>query len=148
RADGLTALKALFGGLVAKGQVQVRRAKEERPFRFDRDIETIFVKRGCDSSSCHGGPKGRGGFKLSLDAVSPRQDYKWIVEGGTFQVLTADTGPKVPRVNLKDAEKSLLLLKPTLRVPHAGGTRLEVNSPDYRTILKWIRNGVPYGKEA
>ena len=49
---------------------------------------------------------------------------------------------------MQQPEKSLLLLKPTFSVPHGGGLRFEVGSPDYLTILNWIKAGAPYGDEA
>ena len=45
-----------------------------------------------------------------------------IVEGGTHKVLTTDVGEKIPRVNVKEPDKSLLLLKPAMLAPHALGT--------------------------
>src|SRR5260370_28020451 len=45
------------------------------------------------------------------------------------------------RVNLSDPEKSLILLKPTFQVSHGGGKLLRKDSPDYDTLLAWIRNG-------
>src|SRR5262249_34816948 len=109
----------------------------------------IFTKRGCNSSDCHGSVKGKGGFKLSANALYPREDYKWIVEGGVYQVLSPESGgPKVARVNLKEPEQSSLLQKPTMVVTHGGGQRFSKDSADYATILNWIRNGVPFGDEA
>ena len=63
-------------------------------------------------------------------------------------MLTADENPKHPRIDLKQPEKSLVLLKPTFSVPHEGGLRFEVGSADYETILNWVRSGAPYGDEA
>jgi hypothetical protein len=80
--------------------------------------------------------------------IYPREDYKAIVEGGTFRVLTTDDNPKHSRIDLKQPEKSLVLLKPTVSVPHEGGLRFEVGSPDYETILNWVRSGASYGDEA
>ena len=75
-----------------------------------------------------GGVKGRGGFKLSAGALYPKDDYDWIVKGGTYQVLTAQvTGPRTPRIALAAPEKSLLLLKPTGSVAHGGGKRFAVD---------------------
>jgi len=119
-----------------------------QPFTFARDIDRIFTKRGCNDSSCHGGVKGRGGFKLSVYGIYPREDYKWIVEGGTFHVLTTNTDPKYSRIDLTDPENSLLLLKPTLSMQHGGGLRFQMGSEDYKTILKWVQAGAPYGDEA
>jgi hypothetical protein len=123
-------------------------ADEPRPFTFAREIGGILTKRGCNDTACHGSVKGRNGFKLSLYALDPRQDYEWIVEGGTFRVLTTNDKPRNSRINLKEPEKSLLLLKPTFSVPHGGGVRFEKGSPDYLTILNWIKAGTPYGDEA
>jgi Protein of unknown function (DUF1549)/Protein of unknown function (DUF1553)/Bacterial Ig-like domain (group 2) len=145
------------GDLVLTAKVDSRTAKAEihtedwdkpQPFTFARDIDRIFTKRGCNDSSCHGGVKGRGGFKLSVYGLYPKEDYKWIVEGGTFRVLTTDTNPKYSRIDSTDPENSLLLLKPTLSIPHGGGLRLEPESADYKTILNWVKAGAPYGDEA
>jgi hypothetical protein len=117
------------------------------PFRFDRDIEGILTRRGCNSSECHGGVKGRAGFKLSINALHPREDYRWIVEGGGYQVMSAEPAvPKRPRIDVRQPEKSLVLLKPTATISHGGGKRFEVGSPDYRAILDWVRAGAPYGE--
>ena len=146
-ADGSAVLKASLGRRSAKTEVRVAGSQETRPFSFARDIGGILTKRGCNDSSCHGGVKGQGGFKLSLNAVYPRDDYKWTVEGGTYQVLTTETGEKIPRINLKEPEKSLLLLKATMSVSHGGGQPLRPNSTDYGTILNWVQSGAPYGEE-
>jgi hypothetical protein len=83
-----------------------------------------------------------------INAIFPRDDYKWIVDGGTYRVLTADEAPKYPRINLKEPEKSPLLLKPTLGLPHGGGLRFAPGSRDYQTILNWVQRGAPYSEEA
>lgn len=149
RAEGKTVLRVEFAGQVAETSLRVEGAEQERQPTFSRDVEAILTRRGCNGTSCHGGVKGQGGFKLSLNGAYPRDDYKWITEGGTYQVLTDESaGSKTPRVDLKDPEKSLLLLKPTFSVPHGGGPRFEVDSTDYRTLADWIRSGAPYGEES
>ena len=139
-ADGSAVLKASLGRRSAKTEVRVAGSQETRPFSFARDIGGILTKRGCNDSSCHGGVKGQGGFKMSLNAVYPRDDYKWTVEGGTYQVLTTETGEKIPRINLKEPEKSLLLLKATMSVSHGG--RAAVASE-----LDRLRNDLELGAE-
>ena len=146
-ADGSVVLTVSLEGRSVKTDVRVEGSQETRPFSFARDIGGILTKRGCNDSSCHGGVKGKGGFKLSLNALYARDDYQWIVEGGTFQVLTTEAGEKIPRINLKEPEKSLLLMKATMGVSHGGGQPLRPNLADYETILNWVRNGVPYGEE-
>ena len=145
-ADGETLLQADLEHHTVEVRVHATATGKDRPFSFQRDIGSIFAKRGCNGSSCHGGVKGRGGFKLSLDTTVPREDYGRIVEGGTFRVLTPDSDPKTPRINLAEPEKSLLLLKPTMRVVHEGGRRFGRGSSDYQTILNWIQKGAPYGE--
>jgi len=148
-ADGQGTVKASYGGLVARTTVRIEGSNEKRPFSFGRDLGAIFTKRGCNSSDCHGSVKGKGGLKLSANALYPREDYKWIVEGGIYQVLSAESGgPKIPRVNLKEPEQSVLLQKPTMSIAHGGGQRFGKDSADYATILEWVRGGAPYGDTA
>jgi hypothetical protein len=145
--EGETTLTAEIQDVRTTARVRVAQMGKSRPFRFDRDIEAIFTRRGCNSSECHGGVKGRAGFKLSMNALDPREDYRWIVEGGGYQVLTAEPVlPKRPRIEPHEPEKSLVLLKPTAGIPHGGGKRFDVGSADYQTILNWVRAGVPYGE--
>ena len=146
--DGTFVLTAEFGKYASKSDVQIVGSQEERPFRFAKDIVGILTKRGCNDSVCHGGVKGKGGFKLSFNGLNPREDYRWIVEGGTYQVLTAESaGAKTPRISVQEPEQSLLLLKPTFAIPHGGGERFKSDSSDYQAILNWVRSGAPYGEE-
>ncbi len=133
-------MRFVFAVLLISGAVSAR------PLSFSRDIETILTKRGCNSAACHGGVKGRGGLKLSANALYPKDDYEWITKGGIYQVLTNEVkGERVPRVDSSNAAQSLLLTKPTMIAPHGGGKRFEADSEDYRAILAWIKNGAPYG---
>jgi hypothetical protein len=121
---------------------------QARAVEFASDIARIFTRKGCNDTSCHGGVKGRGGFKLSAAGLYPKQDYEWIVTGGGYQVLTAQAAePRIPRIDRANPEKSLLLLKPTTAVPHGGGRRFDPGSREYETIVQWIRAGAPYGPE-
>lgn len=146
RAPGQALLIAHSGSFKTQAELRIQ-DNPAPPFRFAWDIGRILTKRGCNSSECHGGLKGRGGFKLSKTALHPEQDYRWIVEGGTYRVLTPETGEKKPRVNPDQPGQSLLLAKPSLAVPHGGGHRLEKDSQDYGTLLDWVRNGAPYGEK-
>lgn len=145
RSDGRTLLTVQSSGQVLQAAVQVRNSAVKPPLRFDPDIARILTRRGCNSTECHGSVTGQGGFKLSKNATAPREDYGWIVEGGAFHVLTAETGVKTPRIRMEDPDQSLLLLKASLQVPHGGGERLEKDSPEYRRIRDWIAGGAVYG---
>ena len=148
-ADGQTSLHARLGHHQTEALLHIRQADRPLPFSFGRDVGSILTRRGCNGSDCHGGVKGKGGLKLSLNALHPRQDYEWIVQGGVYQVMSTESGgERRPRINLEEPERSLLLLKPTLGVGHGGGKRLEVDSADYRTLLSWIRQQGPYGDQS
>lgn len=147
-ADGETEVVAVVGQLEARSRLRVEDSSWARPFHFSRDVLPILTRRGCNQTECHSGLKGRGGFKLSMNASHPRQDYDWIVQGGMYQVLTDEPGePKIPRVNLEEPAKSLLLQKPTMQVPHAGGPRIDRESREYALLLDWVQRGSPYGEQ-
>ncbi|MSO22140.1 MAG: DUF1553 domain-containing protein [Acidobacteria bacterium] len=146
-SEGRVIFRAELAGQVADAQVEVRKSGFEEALGFADQIGTILTRRGCNDSACHGGVKGKGGFKLSLNALDPSEDYRWIVEGGKYQVLRAEAAePIIPRINTKAPEKSLLLQKPTQAIPHGGGERFAVDSQDYRTLLSWIGKGAAYGE--
>jgi hypothetical protein len=144
-ADGNLTLTAVLSGSQAKSTLKIEDAAATQPVSFRREIAGILTKRGCNSAICHGGVKGQGGLKLSANALYPADDYEWITKGGGYQVLTAEVkGERIPRINLANPDKSLLLLKPTGATPHGGGKRFDADSEDYNTILGWIRSGAPY----
>ncbi|MBM3347861.1 MAG: DUF1549 domain-containing protein, partial [Betaproteobacteria bacterium] len=146
RADGETVLTVGLGNRVAETKIRIERSQEGRPFSFARDVGRILTRRGCNNTDCHGSVIGRGGLKLSFDMVDPGEDHRWIVQGGIYSVLTVEPkGPKPPRIDLKQPEKSLLLLKPTMSVAHVGGQLFGPDSSDYAMIRDWVRQGAPYG---
>jgi Protein of unknown function (DUF1549)/Protein of unknown function (DUF1553) len=147
-ADGDAILRVEYQGAVAEAAVRVRDVRRPRTSTFAWDVEAVLTRNGCNGSGCHGGVKGRGGLKLSLHGSDPREDYRWIVKGGTYQVLTDAVAPPImPRVNQSEPGKSLLLMKPTFAVPHGGGYRIEPGSRDYKTLAEWIVNSAPYTDE-
>lgn len=148
-ADGAARVQASVAGRSASAKIEVKRSTEAKPFSFARDIGEIFTRRGCTAAQCHGGVKGQAGFKLSDNAIHPKDDYRWIVEGGIFQVLSSESGgPKIPRIDKVKPEQSLLLRKATMEAPHGGGKRFAKDSDDYRAILAWVQSGAPYGDAA
>ena len=100
---------------------------------FLRDVAPILDRGGCSGAGCHGKFGGRGGLQVSLLTLSPEDDYEPLVYGGRGR-----------RVNFVAPEKSLLLLKATNVASHVGGARFAVGSPQYNTILRWIKAGAPY----
>ncbi len=99
---------------------------------FDRDIEPILTRAGCNAGACHGKASGQNGFKLSLLGFDPEFDHIAITrEAGGRRILRA-----IP-------EQSLLLQKATARVPHGGGRRIDPAGPFYETLRRWIVAGFP-----
>jgi hypothetical protein len=104
--------------------------------QFLRDVAPILDKKGCSTAGCHGKFGGRGGFQLSLLTLTPADDYDPIVRGARGR-----------RVNTVEPEKSLLLLKATGVMGHAGGQRFAVGSPEWRVMRDWIAAGAPFSYE-
>ena len=133
---------------VGKSEVTVRpRSKEERvtievtggaaggQLSFVNDILPVLGRAGCNAGSCHAKPDGQAGFKLSVFAYDPKEDYSHILKHSRGR-----------RVSVAAPEESLLLRKPTMDVQHGGGLRLRPDSEGYRMLVDWIRQGMPYGK--
>src|SRR6476469_2082755 len=97
---------------------------------FDTEVMPVLTKAGCNTGACHGAASGRGGFKLSLYGGDPAADYTAIVHQLEGR-----------RVNLARPSASLLLAKPTERLEHGGGRRLEADGAGTRLIETWISQG-------
>jgi hypothetical protein len=134
-ADGEAVITASdSSGASATAAVSVSGMQRSEPVNFPNQIEPIFTKHGCNAGGCHGKLSGQNGFRLSLLGFAPQDDYDYLVK--------EDRGR---RMFPAAAEKSLLLLKATNTVAHGGGARIEVGSPEYRLIHRWISQGMPYG---
>jgi hypothetical protein len=99
---------------------------------FDTQIMPVFTKAGCNTGACHGAAIGRGGFKLSLYGGDPAADYEAIVHQLEGR-----------RINLARPRSSLLLTKPSERLEHGGGRRLEWDGPRAKLLESWIAAGAP-----
>lgn len=103
---------------------------------FLKNIAPILDKQGCSAGLCHGKFGGQGGLNLSLLTLNPESDYEPIVHHNRGR-----------RINLIEPEQSLLYLKPTGQIPHAGGVRFEVGSDEAETILSWIAAGAHFSPD-
>src|SRR5204863_4043427 len=136
RSSGGGAIRVTYAGLNASTVALVQRGEAPIPQSFNADIMPVLTKMGCNGGSCHGALNGQAGFKLSLFGYEPDKDYEMIVHKHDGR-----------RINAADPEKSLLLLKPTFQVKHGGGKLLRKDSPDYNTLLAWIRGGAKLDPE-
>ena len=99
---------------------------------FTRDVMAVISRAGCNLGTCHANLNGKGGFKLSLRGENPNLDH---------QTLTRESAGR--RMNPRNPETSLILLKATAQVPHEGGLRFPLNSPEYEIVRSWIAAGAP-----
>ena len=113
----------LAGWLVASASAEEPAAR----WSFINDVIPALTKAGCNRGACHAAQVGKGGFKLSLRGSDPAADYRAIARDGSGR-----------RLDLLRPDESLLLLKPTMRVPHRGGHALKRNSETWRILRDWV----------
>ncbi|MCP5539174.1 MAG: DUF1553 domain-containing protein [Akkermansiaceae bacterium] len=109
----------------------------KKPLNFVNDIVPILTKADCNTGACHAKAiTGQRGFLLSLLGFEPELDYEQIVKSGRGRRVF----PPAP-------DQSLLMLKAANIVPHGGGKKLDPDSEGYRTLVRWVSEGMPYGAE-
>lgn len=129
--EGKTRITAQVGSLTAHATVAVERMTDD-VIDFRRDVLPVLSKAGCNITGCHGSPRGKNGFHLSLFGAEPDADAV---------ALARDRYSRL--INPVEPHKSLYLLKATATVAHGGGKRLDKNSAEYDLLVDWIRSGAP-----
>src|SRR5688572_17236683 len=124
-------------GIDGNVKVKITHLVEDLPINFPNQVTPLFTKYSCNGGGCHGKSGGQNGFRLSLLGFEPKEDFEYLVKEGRGRRLF----PAAP-------DQSLLLLKATARLPHGGGQRIEVDSPAYRLMKRWIEQGMPYGNDS
>ena len=129
-SDGQATITVQLGSL--KQSIQATVANQSSPDYVSFDYHTLpaLAKAGCSGGSCHGAPHGKAGFQLSLFASDPSLDRK---------TLTRESQGR--RINMNDPDESLLLRKPTMRVAHLGGRRIDRGDELYTLLRDWIGEG-------
>jgi hypothetical protein len=118
-------------------QVRVEQSAEPQPINFTNDVVPILTRYGCNGGGCHGKSGGQNGFRLSLLGYEPWNDFDYL----TREARGRRIFPAAP-------ERSLLLTKATGETPHGGGARMDPESHDFQFLVRWIRQGMPYGRES
>jgi len=131
-ANGTTTITATNVQRTATASVTVTGMGKPVIWSFRNDIQPVLTRAGCNSGACHGAAAGKNGFHLSLRGYDDDGDF-WTL---TRQFLGR-------RINPSDPGRSLMLLKPTTALPHKGGERFKVDSPEYRILSGWIAEGTP-----
>lgn len=103
---------------------------------FRAEVMAVLSRAGCNQGTCHGNKNGKGGFQLSLRGENPARDFATITR--------SDAGR---RVNRLEPDRSLLLLKPSMEIPHEGGRRFHADDRSYAILHDWIAAGMPFESE-
>ena len=136
RGNGEATIAVTVDGVSRVVPVHVRGIVPNPPIDFMQQVMPVIAKAGCNAGACHASQYGKGGFKLSVFGYAPDEDYRAIVRDGVGR-----------RVNRAEPTSSLVLLKPTLGIPHEGGHRLQSGSADYEIFRQWIARGTPPPKQ-
>jgi hypothetical protein len=134
--NGEAMITATIDGASVTATVIVDGMSEDVVHSFRNDVQPVLAKMGCSSGACHGALAGKGGFKLSLRGYDAVADHR---------AITRDARGR--RIEPIDPGRSLLLLKPTMAVPHKGGLRFDVDSPGYEILAQWIAAGAAPPRE-
>ncbi len=133
-ANGATTVTARYGNHTARTAVAAKAVGENLPINFANHVVPVFTKLGCNSGGCHGKSGGQNGFALSLLGFVPEMDYAALVK----ETRGRRVFPAAP-------DSSLLLLKASGAMAHAGGKRMDSDADEYKIIRRWIASGTPYG---
>ncbi len=122
-------------GKTATVTVTVKNLERDVPINFANEIVPLFTKFGCNAGGCHGKASGQNGFKLSLLGFEPQEDYEFLVNEARGRRLLPSA-----------AEHSLLVRKATGVMAHGGGKKIEPGSPYAQLLIRWVKQGAPYGR--
>ncbi len=128
--DGTTVVNVQVGQVQQTVPVTVTGHANPDPVSFRNETLALLTRQSCNSGACHGSPSGKGGFRLSMQAYDGKFDQGTLIREFFGR-----------RVNLLNADKSLLLLKPTMQTAHGGGLRLKKDEHPYQTVRDWIDEG-------
>ena len=101
----------------------VSMAAESAP--FTRSLYPVLEEAGC--RACH-----------NPDGVASATRLHFPEQGASADRIEAFGKSLVVLVDTKAPENSLLLRKPTARIPHSGGQRIKPGSPEEAALRAWI----------
>ena len=130
--DGAGTIVARFANQEGRATIQVIDGQRDLPATFEKDVQPILTRFGCNAGACHGKARGQNGFQLSLLGFDADFDFNAIAQEARGR-----------RVFLASPENSLFLLKPIGAMPHGGGRKLEPGDGHYEVLRRWITAGLP-----
>src|SRR4051794_30659600 len=96
-----------------------------QPVSFSEKIYPVFEQAGC--RNCH-----------NVEGVASATRLHFPDEDAAKTRVEAFGKSLVELVDRQNPDKSLLWLKPTLRIPHTGGERVKKGSPEEAALKSWI----------
>ena len=130
--NGSATLSAKLGNEATFAKVSVSGMDKPFEWSFRNHVQPVLARNGCSAGACHGAAAGQSGFRLSLRGYDNDGDYLALTRHALGR-----------RVSLADPGRSMILTKPTAALPHKGGKRFEIDSPDYQVLSEWIAAGTP-----
>ncbi len=137
RGKGIATVTARIGDSLVKSQIAVEDIAAVPPVSFEHETLPVLAKSGCSGGACHGAPNGKAGFRLSLFGSDSEFDRRALVREAQGR-----------RVSPLNAENSMLLMKPTMELPHMGGRRFTSTDASYEILRNWIAEGCRVEKPA
>jgi hypothetical protein len=131
RSDGATHLNIRVASLSARVPVTIADSNQPRPVSFRREFMPLLSVAGCSDIRCHGAPSGKNEFRLSLWGFDPDLDFRQLTHDGLGR-----------RTNSLAPDRSLILSKALMRIPHAGGRRFTADSPYAKLMRDWQSEGL------
>jgi hypothetical protein len=128
--NGSTDINIKVTGKKVSATATISNQNKPQPVSFLYGTLAALSKNNCNAGACHGSPSGKAGFRLSLRAFDPKLDE--------LTLIREDFGR---RTNSLDADNSLLLLKPLMKVAHGGGRQIRSDDPAYAVVRDWIAEG-------
>lgn len=129
-ANGDQVLTVRFGNHSQQIKIHVEDADQIGAISFGGDVQPVMSRYGCNQGTCHGAADGKNGFKLSLRGYDTVADHMSLID---------DIAGR--RLNRASPSRSLMLLKPTGEVPHAGGALMKTTDRGYQVLREWIATG-------
>lgn len=132
RGNGEAVIVVVDGDVRREIPVTVRNVEDHPKVDYFEFVAPLLGRAGCNMGACHATQHGKGGLKLSVFGYAPEEDYAALVRDRLQR-----------RVNLWEPDESLILLKPTAKLPHGGGRRFTGDSLEYEVLRAWIACGAP-----
>src|SRR5438874_4378199 len=126
RFFGLPICGALAGLLLMASASRAQAPAAIDPTFFGTKLYPVLEAAGCRNCHAHDGVAS--GTRLHFPEKDAGQN--------AIQLFGLSLTPLVDRA---EASKSLLLNKPTMRIPHTGGERIKPGSDEDKFLTEWVR---------